>query len=162
MGNIVLYNMVLMLQQISTSTEHMISLGENIGCCLVGGEIIELRGDVGAGKTTITKGIAKGLGVDDDVQSPSFTISRLYEARDDLSLAHYDFYRLTDPGIMADELRETVSDNTTITIIEWGGVVDDVLPTDRLTIEISTLSEDKRQLDIRSGGKSSRRVLEKL
>jgi tRNA threonylcarbamoyladenosine biosynthesis protein TsaE len=151
-----------MLKLNSNNTNHMISLGEKIGHCLVGGEIVELRGDVGAGKTTLAKGIAKGLKIDEDVQSPSFTISRVYDARDGLSLAHYDFYRLSDPGIMSDEMLETVNDTKMVTVIEWGDIVEDVLPIDRLTIEISTPSEDTRQLTISSGGNQSNKLLEKL
>jgi tRNA threonylcarbamoyladenosine biosynthesis protein TsaE len=86
------------------SASEMKLFGEKIGSFLRGGETIELVGDVGAGKTTLTKGIALGMGVDEDVQSPSFTISRLYTTPGGISLAHYDFYRLSDAGIMGDEL----------------------------------------------------------
>src|ERR1044072_91110 len=95
--------------------QQMISLGTRLGEVLRGGECIELVGDVGTGKTTLTKGIAKGLGVDDEVQSPSFTISRTYPARDELELHHYDFYRLSDPGIMRYELAESVDDSKVVT-----------------------------------------------
>jgi tRNA threonylcarbamoyladenosine biosynthesis protein TsaE len=122
--------------------------GETLGRALRGGEIIELVGDVGAGKTTFVKGLAKGLGVDEDVQSPSFTISRVYDGRDDLQLSHYDFYRLVDAGIMADELRETLQDPQTITVIEWAGVVEGVLPKERLTIQFESPSETRRTLTL--------------
>ena len=130
------------------SLEAMLAFGELIGARLRGGVVIELIGDIGAGKTTLTKGIAKGLGVDEDVQSPSFTISRLYEARDGLRLAHYDFYRLHDPGILAAELSEAMSDPQTIVVVEWADVVEQVLPDDRVTIRISSPTETSRQLDI--------------
>lgn len=126
----------------------MLAFGELIGAQLGGGVVIELIGDIGAGKTTLTKGIAKGMGVDEDVQSPSFTISRLYEARDGLRLAHYDFYRLHDPGILAAELSEAMSDPQTIVVVEWADVVEQVLPDDRVTIRISSPTETSRQLDI--------------
>ena len=124
------------------------AFGEKIGQLLIGGEVIELVGDVGAGKTTFVKGLAKGLLVDDDVQSPSFTISRVYDARDDLQLAHYDFYRLSDAGIMADELRETTQDPLTITVIEWADIVEGVLPEGRLRIAFAAPSETDRSLTI--------------
>lgn len=133
--------------------------GKLIGSHLEGGEFIELIGDVGSGKTTITKGIANGMGVESNVQSPSFTISRVYNGRDNLSLAHYDFYRLNDAGIMANELQEMADDKNTVTIIEWAGIVDDVLPKDRLSIKISPLSEFSRKLEIISGGCRSDRLL---
>jgi tRNA threonylcarbamoyladenosine biosynthesis protein TsaE len=122
--------------------------GEKLGRALRGGEIIELAGDVGAGKTTFVKGLAKGLDIDEDVQSPSFTISRVYDGRDDLQLAHYDFYRLADAGIMADELKETLQDPQTITVIEWAGIVEGVLPKERLTIKFESPTETKRVLTL--------------
>ena len=118
--------------------DEMKAFGARLGALFSGGEVIELIGDVGAGKTTLAKGIASGLAVEEAVQSPSFTISRVYSGRNGLVLAHYDFYRLTDAGIMAEELRETISDHKTVTIIEWGGVVEGVMPTDRLTIRIAS------------------------
>lgn len=121
---------------------------EKIGRLLRGGETIELVGDVGAGKTTFVKGLAQGLQIDEDVQSPSFTISRVYEARDGLQLAHYDFYRLNDAGIMANELAEAMQDPTTITVIEWADIVEGVLPGDRLTITFTSPSDTQRKLEL--------------
>jgi len=128
--------------------QEMRRVGENLGALLKGGESIELVGDVGAGKTTFVKGIARGLLVDEDVQSPSFTISRVYDARDDLQLAHYDFYRLSDPGIMANELAETTQDSMTITVIEWADIVEGVLPPRRLRIAITAPTENTRIVTI--------------
>jgi tRNA threonylcarbamoyladenosine biosynthesis protein TsaE len=124
------------------------ALAEKIARTLNGGEVFELVGDVGAGKTTFTKGLAAGLAVDDEVQSPSFTISRVYDARDDLQLVHYDFYRLTDPGIMADELSEMVADPKTITIIEWADIVEGVLPDGRYTISFASPTETTRVITL--------------
>lgn len=137
----------------------MREFGYELGATLRGGEVIELVGDVGAGKTTLTKGIAEGLGIAEDVQSPTFTISRVYDARDGLRLSHYDFYRLHDAGIMADELRESLDDSSTITIIEWSEIVAGVLPRDRLTITIQPSSETARRLEIAGGGERSDRVV---
>lgn len=123
-------------------------LGEKLGLVLTGGEIIELVGDVGAGKTTLVKGIAKGLLIDEDIQSPSFTISRVYDCRDDLVLAHYDFYRLQDAGIMIDELHETLHHPKTITIVEWADIVKGILPPEKISIRITPLSETARKLEI--------------
>ena len=140
------------------SEDEMKTFGATLGARLSGGEVIELVGDVGAGKTTLTKGIAAGLAVDDDVQSPSFTISRVYQARDGLTLAHYDFYRLGDAGIMADDLGETAGNEMTVTVVEWGGVVEGVLPLDRLTVTIQATSESGRSLSVVAGGEKSRKV----
>lgn len=124
------------------------AFGEALGLLLRGGETIELVGDVGAGKTTFVKGLAKGLLIDEDVQSPSFTISRVYEARDGLALSHYDFYRLHDAGILRDELREVMNDPTVVTVIEWADIVEGVLPEDRIRITFSSPSEETRLLII--------------
>lgn len=124
------------------------NLGKKIGATLQGGEVFELIGDVGAGKTTFVKGLALGLGIDDDVQSPSFTISRVYDAHDDIQLAHYDFYRLSDPGIMADELREVVNDAKTVTVIEWADIVEGVLPDGHFTLRFTSPTETDRLIDM--------------
>lgn len=123
-------------------------LGERLGARLTGGEVFELIGDVGAGKTTFVKGLAKGLAVDDDVQSPSFTISRVYQGRDDLQLVHYDFYRLSDPGIMRNEVAETTTDPKTITVVEWASIVDNVLPADHIRLTFRAPQDDRRTIEI--------------
>jgi tRNA threonylcarbamoyladenosine biosynthesis protein TsaE len=130
------------------SEDEMKAYGVRLAHQLKGGDVIQLVGDVGAGKTTLTKGIAKGLDISEDVQSPSFTINRLYDARDGLQLAHYDFYRLQDAGIMANELRETIDDMSTITIIEWGDIVEGVLPDDTILIRIESPDEFSRRLTV--------------
>jgi tRNA threonylcarbamoyladenosine biosynthesis protein TsaE len=140
----------------------MRDFGALLGAKLRGGEIIELIGDVGAGKTTLTKGIAAGMGVDEDVQSPSFTISRLYDTNHDKLLAHYDFYRLHDAGIMSEELRETLHDSRTTTVIEWAGIVEGVLPQDRLTISITSPTESSRRVEVAAGGLNSGAILKGL
>lgn len=115
----------------------MKDLGRRFGERFRGGEVVELVGDVGTGKTTLVKGFGEGLGVDDDVQSPSFTISRVYEARDGLELHHYDFYRLSEAGVMSFGLGESVDDPKTVTVIEWADTVADVLPDSRISIRLA-------------------------
>jgi tRNA threonylcarbamoyladenosine biosynthesis protein TsaE len=138
------------------------AFGVKLGAFLRGGEVIELVGDVGAGKTALTKGIAAGLGIDEDVQSPSFTISRVYDTPVHLHLAHYDFYRLHDAGIMAEELSETLHDPLGITVVEWAEIVTGVLPTDRLTVHITPTAEHDRRMELTAGGEKSRALLEKM
>lgn len=108
-----------------------------LGRSFRGGEVLELVGDVGSGKTTFTKGLAAGLGVDEDVQSPTFTISRVYTAPNGLTLHHYDFYRLPVPGIMAHDLAESTQDDRAVTVIEWGETVADVLPPRCVTVQLT-------------------------
>lgn len=125
----------------------MKNLGKRLGDSLRGGEIIELIGDVGAGKTTLTRGIARSLGVEDTLQSPTFTISREYKS-EKLRLVHYDFYRLSEPGIMADELNETLRDTNTVSVIEWSDAVEEVLPDNRIIIKILPVSNDENSRDV--------------
>ncbi|TAL14166.1 tRNA (adenosine(37)-N6)-threonylcarbamoyltransferase complex ATPase subunit type 1 TsaE [Patescibacteria group bacterium] len=136
----------------------MNAFGKRLAKLLHGGEVIELVGDVGSGKTTLTKAIALELGAQEEVQSPSFTISRIYPVRDGLRLVHYDFYRLHDAGIMKQELDEVFRDQTTITVVEWGDIVSDVLPPDRLTLTIVPPSEVTRRIIVEASGPKSRKI----
>lgn len=144
------------------SEQEMREFGERLGALFSGGELIELVGDVGAGKTTLVRGIAQGMRIDETVQSPSFTINRVYDAPEERRLVHYDFYRLSEPGIMQDELRETMSDPKSVVVIEWADSVEEFLPADRLTITIRSTSESSRQLEIVAGGQRSAVLLEAL
>lgn len=144
------------------SLEEMLAFGRAIASRLRGGEVIELIGDVGAGKTTFTKGLAEALGVQDAVQSPTFTISREYATSSALHLVHYDFYRLDDAGIMADELAETLAEATNVTVVEWAQTVSEVLPADRLTLTISLVADDEtaRELTWNASSQVAQRLLE--
>ncbi len=127
------------------SEQEMLEFGKKIGRELESPAVIELIGDVGAGKTTLARGIAEGLGVTEPVTSPSFTIVKRYsflnKNNQERYLAHYDFYRLPDPGIMSEDLSESISDENTITLVEWANTVSDILPSARMIINI-TLNED--------------------
>lgn len=137
-------------------------LGRKIGATASGGEVIELIGDVGAGKTTFTRALARGLGIDEDIQSPTFTIKNQYEAPNGLLLVHYDFYRLHEAGVMRDELDEAINDTKAVVVIEWGDAIQEVLPEDRLTIEITPRSETARKISMHSRGTKSARLSEQL
>ncbi len=150
------------MQVVVFSDAEMRDFGARVGVFLSGGEVIELVGDIGAGKTTFTKGLAVGLEIDEDVQSPTFTINRTYSTAHGLTLSHYDFYRLNDAGILRAELSESVNDPNTITVIEWAEVVADVLPTDTLRILIRTQADDSRIIELVSGGRQSQKVMEQL
>ena len=128
----------------SISSDNTEQIGIQIGEQLNGGEVIELISDLGGGKTTLTRGIAKGAGSHDDVASPTFTISRVYLAPK-FEIHHFDFYRLDNAGIIAHELEEAQTDKKIVTIIEWGDVVSDVLPKERLRIILSNETGDSEQ-----------------
>lgn len=97
------------------------------------GDLVVLTGDMGAGKTCFTQGLARGLGIEGRVTSPTFTLANTYDGR--LVLNHLDVYRLEDPSETMDlDLPEMLEAG--VTVIEWGGQIDAVLPAERLEIEI--------------------------
>ncbi len=108
--------------------------------------VIELVGDVGAGKTTFVRGLAEGLGIKEPVTSPSFTISKTYACPDGKTLTHYDFYRLGDPGIMKEDLEESIKKENNITVVEWGESVSDILPKNHTIINIVYNDDDSREV----------------
>lgn len=103
--------------------------------------------DLGGGKTTFTRGLVRGTGSSDRVGSPTFTLSREYKAPH-FTIAHFDFYRLGEAGIMGDELQEIIDDPAYVTVVEWGEIVHDVLPEDRLTIRIERTGDDTREITV--------------
>lgn len=158
------------------SEAEMLEFGRQFASCLVLPAIIELVGDVGMGKTTFTRGLATGLGVEEAVTSPSFTISKRYhfplsqkccknyntssntsnatfsKASDNTpqygELVHYDFYRLDDPGIMRDELSETLAKPYTVSVIEWGNSIADLLPVTKYQITITMQEDGSRAVEV--------------
>jgi tRNA threonylcarbamoyladenosine biosynthesis protein TsaE len=129
---------------VTKNADETVALGQKIGQQLQGGEVIELISDLGGGKTQLVRGLAAGMGSTDQVQSPTFTISRIYKSKA-LELHHFDFYRLGDPGIVGLELAEVMQDPRAIVAIEWADTVKDILPKKRLQIVITTSSDTNRQ-----------------
>ena len=119
-------------------------LGEVLGRLLKAGEVIELQSDLGSGKTTFVRGLARGMGSRDTVASPTFTLSNIYRAKS-AEIHHFDFYRLNDPGILSDQLRESLSNPKVVTVVEWGRSVQNVLPGRRMTIKLQPLGSDSRE-----------------
>lgn len=138
-----------MIKVKTSSVEETKKLAAAIGASLKGGEVFELVSDLGGGKTTFVKGLAKGLGVHEVVQSPTFNICRIYDGRDDLELYHFDFYRLSQPGVIADELSESLAELNIVIAIEWGEVVHGVLPKERIAIKITSVSDDERSVEFK-------------
>ncbi len=137
------FNLKLNLDSVGSVISYASSVGERIK----GGEVIRLIGDLGAGKTTFVRGLVQGAGSSDHVSSPSFTIRNDYQSKD-LTIAHFDFYRLSDLGIIRDMLAEAAVDPKTTVIIEWPEVVDDILPPEQVRIELKVTSESSRDINI--------------
>lgn len=136
-------------QTLSTASEQTEQLGEQLGRALKGGEVIELASDLGGGKTTFMRGLARGAGSSNRVGSPTFTISRVYDCPH-FQIHHFDFYRLPDAGIMADELAELLGDPQIVIAVEWADVVQHVLPTERLSVHIRQTPEGNRAFTFRA------------
>ena len=119
-----------------TSEQEMLAFGEQFAKSTIASPtVIELVGDVGVGKTTFVRGLAKGLGIKQAVTSPSFTISKFYAIPDGRTLIHYDFYRLDNPGLMANDLKENLNNNNII-VVEWGNSIKNILPKNHIIITI--------------------------
>lgn len=130
------------------SEQEMLDFGKEFAKKIKFPMVIELVGDVGAGKTTFTRGLAKGLGVKKQITSPSFTISKSYALPNGKKLVHYDFYRLSDPGLMSEDLTESINDKDTLIIIEWSNSVKNILPKTHTVITITKTQDDSRVISV--------------
>ena len=133
---------------ISKSEQDTLNVGRELAQSLSGGEIITLCGDLGAGKTVFTKGIALGLGITDTVVSPTFTLMNEYEGR--LSLYHYDCYRINS-GKEAYEagLTEYFGLKSGICVIEWWQNIADALKSyKKIAVNITAQDENTRVIEI--------------
>ncbi|MGP1601654.1 tRNA (adenosine(37)-N6)-threonylcarbamoyltransferase complex ATPase subunit type 1 TsaE [Treponema sp.] len=123
------------------SAEQTIGLGEKIGSFLRPGDIIALQGTLAAGKTTITKGIARALGITEDITSPTFTLISVYEGR--LPLYHMDVYRLEGSADFSDLGAEEMLYGSGICVIEWSEKIMDELPSRTIVIKLSAENEKR-------------------
>lgn len=133
---------------ITHSPEETIALAENIGKLLRAGDCIAYYGDLGAGKTTFTRGIAKGMGLPDEVSSPTFAIVNEYHGKGRLSLYHFDMYRIMG----SDELETTgfydYPMEESIFAVEWSENIEDAFPDDVIRINIERIDDDTRKITI--------------
>lgn len=127
---------------VSTTTEQTIALGQILGKLLQAGDVLVLTGDLGAGKTQLTKGIAAGMGITDDVTSPTFTIEMVYEGTT-MPLYHFDLYRLNDPDQLEDTGLYDALESDGPTIIEWGEQFAEQIGERTLDVYVSRLSEEE-------------------
>jgi len=133
-------------------------VAEKLASFLHGGDVITLEGDLGAGKTTFTKGLAKGLGVKRTISSPTFTIIKEYQGK--YPFYHMDVYRLenSDEDIGFDEYFH----GNGITVVEWAQFVEEFLPEDRLMVEIKYIDDNTREIRFYPVGKHFKSVLDEL
>lgn len=140
------------------SLEETQSLAQNIAQLLEAQDTITLEGDLGAGKTTFTQALAKGLGITRTVNSPTFTIMKQYEGR--LPFNHLDVYRLSDSD--EDLGWDEIFYGDAVTVVEWAHLIEDYLPDERLAIEIYRIDDTKRKFVLKPIGKHYERLCEEL
>ena len=130
------------------SEEDTRSLGLEIADALEPGDVVALTGDLGTGKTALTKYIAEGLGVREEISSPTFTIIKEYKSGR-LPLYHFDVYRLGSGDELLDTGAEELLDGDGACVIEWADIVADVLPADSLIVSLNYGdSENERTAEI--------------
>lgn len=128
------------MEFIVNNVEQTTELGVQIGKLANPGDIICLTGDLGAGKTHLSKGIAEGLGITDHITSPTFTIVNEYDGR--LKLYHFDVYRVNDPDeISAIGFDEYIFSDG-VSIIEWANYIEELIPEEHISINITKAPED--------------------
>ena len=134
----------------TTSLEQTRDIAYKIGKWVSNGMILTLEGDLGAGKTTFTKGLAKGLGINRNVNSPTFNIIKEYQGR--IPLYHMDVYRLESGG---DDIGlDDYLFGDGVCVIEWASRIEDLLPMERLDIKIFREGENQRCIELTPIGKN--------
>jgi len=137
---------------ITNSAQETIAFGKKIAKFLKQGDIIILVGGLGSGKTTLAKGIAKGLGVKNSsyVNSPTFVLVREYKGR--INLFHIDLYRLSDLTDIEDIGLKEYFYSDGVSVIEWGQKLKGLIPQERLEIRIDIQDENSRKIEIKEFG----------
>ena len=138
------------MKYITDSYEETEKVAAEFARGLKGGEVIAMYGDLGAGKTAFVRGMARALGIQDHITSPTFTILNVYEGGR-LPLYHFDVYRIADPDEMYEIGYEDYIGSDGVAVIEWAELIDDILPDEYLRIDISRDSlddDDHREISI--------------
>ncbi|MDD3036236.1 MAG: tRNA (adenosine(37)-N6)-threonylcarbamoyltransferase complex ATPase subunit type 1 TsaE [Candidatus Saccharimonadaceae bacterium] len=135
--------------------------GEKLGKLLKTGDIVCLNGDLGAGKTTLTKAIGVGLGVDEYITSPSFTLINQYRGR--VMVYHYDVYRLEEVDELYDLGFDEYFYGDGVSIIEWADKIEKFIPEERIEIQLEkTDNPDERILHISGNGNRYEEIVKEL
>jgi len=148
------------LRVVTHSPDETICLGRRIGAGLRPGDTLALTGDLGAGKTTLTRGIAEGLGVPGDVFSPTFTI--IHEYRGAISLYHIDLYRVSGESDLADLGLEEYFARGGVCVVEWSEGLGTLTPPKRLEIVLEMVGDEDRRIELIPYGDRFERLVEEL
>ncbi|MDH5224595.1 MAG: tRNA (adenosine(37)-N6)-threonylcarbamoyltransferase complex ATPase subunit type 1 TsaE [Actinomycetota bacterium] len=136
----------------TSSAEDTREVGEAVASLLRARDAVMLAGDLGSGKTTFAQGVARGLGIEEQVSSPTFTLVKEYTGI--LDLAHVDVYRLERVQDVVDLGLEELGGGDDVLLVEWGDTIEELLPVDRLRVELITADEhdDLRKIVISASG----------
>lgn len=137
----------------SPTSEDTRAIGKALAEVLGSGDVVVLTGELGAGKTTLVRGVAEGLGAEEHVASPTFTLVREY-VTGRVPVAHVDVYRLTRVQDVVDLGLEELSDGVAVLLIEWGDAIEELLPAGRLRVELTTpaVDDERRRIEVRTEG----------
>jgi len=135
---------------ISNSVEETIGIGKKLAAKLKRGDCVALVGDLGSGKTILTKGIAEGLGVKNPryVNSPTFVIIKEYKGR--LPLYHFDLYRLNKSTLIDAESYEEYFYDDGVTVIEWADKIRGLLPRKHIEVRLEVAGENERRIEVKN------------
>ena len=142
------------------SPEDTQELGRRLGELAQPGDIYVLTGKLGAGKTTLTQGIARGLGTKENAMSPSFVL--IHELKGRLPLYHIDLYRLDKIEEISALGLDDYLFGDGVSVVEWGEKAGDILPDESLSIEIEYLDGDERSIEIKANGARYEGLLKQL
>lgn len=134
------------MKLITRGEEETIKVGEELASKLRPGSVVALYGEMGAGKTCFIKGVCRGLGVREEVTSPSFTLLNLYQGR--LLVYHFDFFRIQTPEEAWDIGFEEFIYQDGVSLIEWAEKVRDILPEGRIEVFLKRINKDLREIQI--------------
>jgi tRNA threonylcarbamoyladenosine biosynthesis protein TsaE len=138
------------MTRITQSVEETWALGERLGSLLGPGDCVALRGDLGAGKTALAQGIARGLGVAEPVSSPTFALVHEYAGR--VPVHHLDVYRLRGPEELDDLSWDDLLAAGGVLLIEWPERIEAALPRDRLEVALEWVDAERRRVEVRAVG----------
>ena len=150
------------MKLISDSREQTLEMGRLIGEILERGDVVALIGELGSGKTCLTQGLAKGLGVEENVPvvSPTFTLINEYPGK--IPLIHLDVYRLSGPRDLEDMGYEEYFEGGGIIVIEWAEKIRDILPAKTLFVSMRYIDENTREMILEGPGDKIRKIEELL
>jgi tRNA threonylcarbamoyladenosine biosynthesis protein TsaE len=134
------------LEAITKSDHETIILSEKLGRHAKAGDVFAVTGDLGAGKTVFAKGIARGLGIHDEITSPTFTLLEIYEGP--IIFYHFDLYRIENKNEFYNLNFEEYWESNGVSVVEWADKAEGLLPLNSILVNIEYLSDNERRITV--------------